>query len=219
MSEKKYSVYDKHMNLIGYTYDLAPELRVAENSDEFYFQMSNLESSQQRTGNWHNLTTAIAAGELIDWERLERRKIKITHPEEVEIFGYLKSDLDLRLAGKLHLSSAWTLGNSLNGWTNRFLREALSGSYGWELYIMGEIPMRNQTADQLPIGMCFKGVEVINGEKFLFDHAQIIQREGDKSPVMVNYDQNLKTTQLHFDLVMVEVLEEYGIGTFKKESE
>lgn len=112
---------------------------------------------------YSNLTQAIQEGADIDWERLARRKVKITHPEEVEVAGYMSPDPELSQAGKLHLPSAWTLGASLDGWTNRFLHEAFHGSRGFELYIAGGIPLKTCTADKLKPGSVFKG-KCPNGE-------------------------------------------------------
>ena len=108
--------------------------------------------AQAGTGDWRNLTAAIAAGEPIDWEKLDGRKVRMSC-EMTSIEATLSRDDEFLPSGTI----AWSLSNDNDAnhlWG--FFNDAWNGRYGWTLWLDGEIPMRKQTADELPFGTVFK---------------------------------------------------------------
>lgn len=104
------------------------------------------------TGDWHNLTAAIKAGERIDFEKLDGRKVRMSC-ETTSIEATLSRDDEFFPWG----TNAWSLSNDND--VNHlwgFFNDAWNGRYGWTLWVDGEIPMKKQTADTLPFGTSFK---------------------------------------------------------------
>lgn len=101
---------------------------------------------------YSNLTEAIKAVDPIDYEKLDGLKVRLVHPEMGTLHGTLNRDK--RCAP-----------DSFYGWWDgetdsvyiRALCPAWSGTYGWTLWIEGEIPLIRKTADQLEIGTYFLG--------------------------------------------------------------
>ncbi|GAA1046073.1 hypothetical protein [Rothia amarae] len=97
------------------------------------------------TGDWHNLTGAIKAGEPIDFEKLDGQKVRITNGQS-------------SAESKIYRNEYYLIDRP-TGWYCMFgdaFRDAWKGSDGWTLWLDGEIPMKKQTAEQLPFGTSFK---------------------------------------------------------------
>lgn len=152
-----------------------------------------------------NLTEAIKAGEPIDWEKLDGLKVQCVNPDVGTIRGTLERDPEFK-ANKL---SGWWNGRMDHVYTIA-LSQAWLGRDGWTLWVDGEIPLRRKTADELPLGMCFLGThpEVVGGVE-LRGVVVIGPSEVDKSVIYSNALSRRAAAE-------VEVVEEYGIGTFLK---
>ena len=101
---------------------------------------------EEPAGDWHNLTEAIADGEPIDFEKLDGRKVRFAcnkHSAETV--------LELDLPHVVEKPAGWECFSYDN------FRKAWYGQHGWTLWLDGEIPMRKQTADELPFGTEFRG--------------------------------------------------------------
>ncbi len=97
-------------------------------------------------GDWHNLTGAIKAGEPIDFEKLDGRKIRLTKGQAV-------------VEDVLEQNNNYRLYSYHGGWkcsVFKYFAPAWHGEDDWTLWVDGEIPMRKQTADTLPFGTSFK---------------------------------------------------------------
>ena len=100
-----------------------------------------------------NLTAAIKAGDPIDWEQLNGRKVKCVNPElRGEIHGKLVRNKK-RPADK---PTGWWDGKMNSLYVLTF-NQGWGGQRGWTLWIEGEIPLRRKTADQLEVGTYFLG--------------------------------------------------------------
>lgn len=101
---------------------------------------------------YSNLTAAISAGEPIDYEKLDGKRVKCVKPE----VGTLKGKLERNESGHADNHAGWwhkgadSLYRSafIYGWTEH---------YGWTLWVEGEIPLLRKTADQLEVGTYFQG--------------------------------------------------------------
>lgn len=101
---------------------------------------------------YSNLTAAISAGEPIDWEQLNGRKVQCVRPDMGTV------------SGKLERDPKWK-ANKLYGWWNPMmdhvytiaLSQAWEGKDRWTLWIEGEIPLVRKTADELEVGTYFLG--------------------------------------------------------------
>lgn len=103
---------------------------------------------------YSNLTAAISAGEPIDWERLDGKRVQCVNPEvRGEMHGTLKQNGSL----EPYLPGAWWDGFSNAAYINA-LYDGWYGNDGWTLYVEGEIPLHRKTADQLEVGHFFTGV-------------------------------------------------------------
>lgn len=100
------------------------------------------------TGDWHNLTKAIADDEPIDWEKLDGRKVRMTNKETA-------IDTVMRRDDENPVYNAW--GWDVDEVWSAFKR-GWSGKFGWTLWLDGEIPIRKHTADELEPGTEFYGV-------------------------------------------------------------
>ena len=99
------------------------------------------------TGDWHNLTEAISAGEPIDFEKLDGQKVRITNGQS-------------SAESKIYRNEYYLIDRP-TGWYCMFgdaFRDAWKGSDGWTLWLDGEIPMKKQTANELEPGTEFYGV-------------------------------------------------------------
>lgn len=109
--------------------------------------------AQVDTGDWHNLTKAIADGEPIDFEKLNGRKMRMMHEDGRDIRGY---KMCIRYQGKLDEIVGWFTDKCISGHRPVEFELAWAGRRGWTLWLDGEIPMKKQTAEQLPFGTSFK---------------------------------------------------------------
>ena len=117
--------------------------------------------AQADTGDWNNLTKAIAAGEPIDFEKLDGRKVRMSC-ETTSIEAKLSRDDEFFPWG----ANAWNLSNDND--VNHlwgFFDDAWRGKYGWTLWLDGEIPMRKQTAKDLGKGTIFIATSDVWDEK------------------------------------------------------
>lgn len=106
------------------------------------------EHARVDAGDWHNLTAAINAGEPIDFEKLDGRKVRMGRGESsVETVINRDSIYPVDAPAGWHAQDVWTVFR--DGWND----------WGWTLYLDGEIPMRKQTADELPFGNKFEGAD------------------------------------------------------------
>lgn len=115
------------------------------------------EHSQADTGDWHNLTEAIADGEPIDFEKLDGREIRMVNDDDGrELRGY-NLEKHPYLDVEKH-SSGWLTKQGIDSnCASCELEESWNGKGGWKLYVKGELPLRKRTAEQLPFGTEFQG--------------------------------------------------------------
>lgn len=171
-----------------------------------------LEASNPLAG-WSNLTYAIQAGERIDWEKLDGVEAKCVHPE----MGTLTYKLERDAEYPAEEYTGWVTGVCGLVWDEAFC-DSWYGRDDWALYIKGDIPLGKQTADQLEPGICFRARYEKNGETHNYAWAQLLKPSGQK-PRIIFLSQALTTlfgSALPED---VEVVEVYGVGTFKTPKE
>ncbi len=145
------------------------------------------------TGDWHNFTAAIKAGEPIDFEKLDGRKVRFTDGR-----NSVETVLEIDRKHDVKSPLGW------NCFSYHSLSRSWEGKHDWTLWLDGEIPMKKQTADELPFGTQFFGREA-NGDEWTFikvtgNYAQKFNRKG-----------NLTASEIE----VIEVLGMYG----QKESE
>ena len=104
---------------------------------------------------YSNLTAAISAGEPIDWDRLDGKRVQCVNPGVGELRGVLERDV---LCSAERPGAWWSSG--MHTAYIHSLSDAWDGEKGWVLYVEGEIPLRRKTADQLPVTTFFKGRRV-----------------------------------------------------------
>lgn len=97
-----------------------------------------------------NLTAAIAAGDPIDWERLDGLRVQCVNPDVGTNGGVLKRELGFSAQSPF---GWWNTGMDIS-YTCALVR-AWEGKGGWTLWIEGEIPLVRKTADQLEVGTYF----------------------------------------------------------------
>lgn len=155
--------------------------------------------AQANTGDWHNLTKAIADGEPIDFEKLDGRKVRMMNEDGRDLRGYkLVRDSPTKADSPEH----WELDKTVD--YSKYPSEldiAWRGSDGWILWLDGEIPMRKQTADELPFGTNFKDSH---------GHGYVVVAYGKVQALYGNYNVTMAK-----NIVVAEVLGMYG----QKESE
>lgn len=161
----------------------------------------NIEQADPLAG-YSNLTEAISAGEPIDWEELDGKKVQCVKPGVGTLRGTLERDALIAA----ELPGAWWSG-TMDAY-DIALRSGCCGENGWTLWVEGEIPLRRKTADQLPLGMCFEG-EYHNSR---IELAQVIANGYGNRLVTDLAEKNIGGYREE----EVEVIEEYGIGTFQK---
>lgn len=177
------------------------------------FKVSSLVGQAFRAGmadaadplaGYSNLTAAISAGEPIDWEKLDGKKVQCVNPElRGEIHGTLKRNAEAN-AG---LSGAWR-SRDMDEVYNAALWAGWRGKRGWSLYIEGEIPLRRKTADRLKVGTYFLG-QVKGESPYLAYVGRPLATDAEKT--IYYAPEMLKAIATAADWV---VLEEYG--TFQK---
>lgn len=115
------------------------------------YEVGKAEQADPLAG-YSNLTTAIKAGEPIDWERLDGRKAKCVSSDGVTVTYKLERDP----AYLLEVFEGWYTSDSARAWEVS-LEESWNGETGWALWIEGEIPLVRKTADELEVGTYFLG--------------------------------------------------------------
>lgn len=110
---------------------------------------------------YSNLTAAISAGEPIDWERLDGKRVQCVKPE----VGTLRGKMDRDVRYYTDEPGGWWSSGMDSSYTTAF-RSAWNDKYGWALWLEGEVPMRRKTADQLPDYTYFLGKSG-DGETYL----------------------------------------------------
>lgn len=145
-----------------------------------------------------NLTQAIHDGTRIDWEKLDGLEAKCVHPE----MGTLTK--------KLVRNHHWDI-DEVSAWHERhdhlwgaILNRAWPGTGGWSLWVEGEIPVKNRTADELEPGTCIRGYYYKHNPDDCEPMTVVLLREGK----FVSYI----TTNDIFPASEVNVVEEYGVG-------
>lgn len=152
---------------------------------------------QEQSGNWHDLTAAIKRNDPVDFEKLDGRKVRFTDGG-ASIESTLERDEEF-LPGR---PTAWMVSNDNDSsYLWRFFSEAWNGKHGWTLYLDGEIPMKKQTADELPFGTNFKDSH---------GHGYVVVAYGKVQALYGNYNVTMAK-----NIVVAEVLGMYG----QKESE
>lgn len=152
---------------------------------------------------YSNLTAAISAGEPIDYEKLDGLNVKCVNPDVGKLRGVLVRNRRL----KPDTSDAWWGESETASYINA-LYDGWKGNDGWSLWVEGEVPLRRKTAEQLPLGMCFEG-EYHNSR---IELAQVIANRYGKRLVTDHEEKNIGG----YAEEEVEVVKEYGIGTFQK---
>lgn len=142
----------------------------AEDMERAYdvgFERGVNNAKQANNGDWHNLTEAIKAGEPIDFEKLDGRKAKCVSSNGVTVTYKLERDP----AYSLEVFEGWYTSDSARAW-EASLEDSWNGEPGWTLYLDGEIPMKKQTADELPFGTEFVDTEGVHWVKVMDGQAQ-----------------------------------------------
>lgn len=111
----------------------------------------NIEQADPLAG-YSNLTSAISAGEPIDYERLDGLKVQCVNPGIGTNSGKLERDPEWE-ANKLY---SW-LNSRMDHVYTIALTQAWEGKDGWALWVEGEIPLIRKTANQLAEGTYFMG--------------------------------------------------------------
>lgn len=167
------------------------------------------------TAQWVSLTKAIQNNEnIIDWEQLDGVRAKCVHKNGIEITHKLEYDPCYEIVA----ISDWYDVNADDVWTNA-LGRAWRGLMGWELFIAGDIPLKTKTADTLPLGMCFRGYVPVGDDEIRKEKYLQIMLDATFGRVVISYDSNNLTVKDCYNPQKVGVIETYGIGTFKKETD
>ena len=109
---------------------------------------------------YSNLTAALEAGEPIDWEKLDGKKVQCDNPD----VGTNRGELERRERVASDSPDGWWKGGMGYIWANA-LTIAWNGEDGWTLWIEGDIPLVRKTADQLEVGTYF--ITSIESRKYL----------------------------------------------------
>ena len=99
-----------------------------------------------------NLTEAIKAGDPIDYEKLDGLNVHCVNPD----VGGLHWKLVRNKLRPADIPAGWRREDANNLNVTAFVY-SWTGSYGWSLWIEGEIPLVRKTADQLEVGTYFLG--------------------------------------------------------------
>lgn len=164
-----------------------------------------LEASNPLAG-WSNLTEAIQTGERIDWEKLDGVEAKCVHAEQGTLTHKLERDAEC----PPEEYNGWYAESCPPVWPEAFYCSWL-GRLGWSLWVKGDIPLRKLTADGLAPGTCLRG-----------HHYEHNHDEGELMTVVVTGKGKFISYLVPADLTPaneVEVIEEYGLGTFSKPKE
>lgn len=112
---------------------------------------------------YSNLTEAISAGEPIDYEKLDGKKVQCVHSEMGTLHRTLKRDT-LRPPG---VPTSWLDGDKGRSYSYALI-DAWRGENGWTLYVEGDIPLIRKTADQLKVGTYFYGEAPSGGPDLVY---------------------------------------------------
>lgn len=176
-----------------------------------------------------NLTQSIKDGVRIDYSRLDSKLAKIFHDKHGVLFTKLELQEDssgLLIHPNLEDPDAWREEGEPLAY---LLDEAWVGTYGWSLWIEGEIPVKTLTADELEPGTCFKGrcMDEVRDCVFYIGHSYNLddpEESGwvtaERRVIGVNLYSKLSregasTNPVNWLAEQVEVLEVYGIGTLQ----
>lgn len=172
------------------------------------------QQDQRDLTGWSNLTEAIKAGERIDWDALDGKKICFKH-----IDGSVVKDILIRdHSWDASDAAAWVLKHHQIALGILFRSCFGEGRDGWSLWVKGDLPLRKRTADQLEPGTCFRARYKKNGETHDYAWAQLLKPSGQK-PRVIFFSLALTTlfgSALPED---VEVVEVYGPGAFQTPGE
>lgn len=164
----------------------------------------NLEQADPLEG-YSNLTEAIKAGDPVDYEKLDGLKVQCVNQD----VGGLHWKLVRNKLRPADIPAGWRREDANNLYVTAFVY-SWTCSYGWSLWVEGEIPLRRKTADQLDEGRCFLGKKGAD-----FDPELMIVVGFTEDPKL-NKIKPMGEHPGYLDPWQVEVLEEYGIGTFQK---
>lgn len=163
---------------------------------------------------WVKLDKKHPDWECIDWNALYKAEARLLHRPTGTIIkarviirkrGTSKNPIDLWLETLPKLPYL----NNLHGAT----QAALDNAEGWELYIKDKIPTRVLTADELAPGTCFLGkLPNVNGWEEI--KAVVVEQSGITPNIVIFANSNQSQPAAE-----IEVIEAYGIGTFKKPGE
>lgn len=99
-----------------------------------------------------NLTEAIKAGDPIDYENLDGMNVHCVNPD----VGGLHWKLVRNKLRPADIPAGWRGEGANNLHVTAFVY-SWTGSYGWSLWVEGEIPLVRKTADRLKVGTYFRG--------------------------------------------------------------
>lgn len=179
------------------------------------FEAGKADQSDPLAG-YSNLTDARKNGQPIDWDKLDGLSVRIFNPDISIVRGKMARN---KYQPRDKETGWWTYGVHEDVYTLAFI-QGWKGLGGWSLWVKGEIPMVKKTADQLKVGMGFRGknkdvvkdcivYEGMKGEPKMVaplpDYKGTVDESTDPAP----------TLWLARD---VEVLDEYGMGSLVKPS-
>lgn len=101
---------------------------------------------------WFNLTEQIAAGANINWEQLDGVKARCVHDE----LGALTYKMERDEEYSARKAIGWYFESSPVPWGEIF-DFAWEGDFGWTLFIDRPVPLERKTAEEMPLGVEFKG--------------------------------------------------------------
>ncbi|WP_237220412.1 hypothetical protein [Rothia nasimurium] len=171
---------------------------------------------------WTRLNRSHPAWGRIDWVALYKRPATLIHSTSMSVIAtevaskgpysvsYDDGPRETPAHQALLLKALPTMTHSsLHGAT----QAALEDRDGWALYVLGQLPLRKLTADELAPGTCFRGKhpDVHDGAALNC----IVVEQPNSMPKMVIYT-NPITNQRASE---VEVVEVYGVGTFQTPKE
>lgn len=169
------------------------------------------QQDQRDLTGWSNLTEAIKAGERIDWDALDGKKICFKH-----IDGSVVKDILIRdHSWDASDAAAWVLKHHQIALGILFRSCFGEGRDGWSLWVKGELPLSKRTADQLEPGTCFAARHNKGEYTQSYSYAQLVKADGQK-PMVVCYSRYLTDIFATIDPKEVEVIDIYGEGTFEK---
>lgn len=168
------------------------------------FEAGKAEQADPLAG-YSNLTSAIIAGEPIDYERLDGLKVRCVNPD----IGTNRGMLKRITSGKAEFCGSWW-NASMDDAYIRALIHGWAGEDGWTLWLEGDIPLVRKTADQLEVGTYFLGNCKLVAEGFMY-----VGRDEESIEKAIRFVPSMTISQ--FGAEDWEVIEEHG--TFQKPEE